>query len=112
MQRTHKKTRTSLKAGLFLSLLFLGSSRLTPTAIAQALGAFTPTGTMTRPRSGHTATLLMDSKVLITGGTGPSSQILSSALYDPATRGFTATGNMTTPRRFGHTATLLPDARF
>jgi hypothetical protein len=84
-------------------------------AAAQALGKFIPTGYMTTFRIGHTATLLMDGRVLITGGNIPGpggGQVLSSAeLYDPATRGFTATGNMTTPRRIGHTATLLPDGR-
>jgi hypothetical protein len=103
---------TSLFAYSLLTAFLFGP---TLEASAQTAGTFIPTGNMTVPRSGHTATLLMDSKVLITGGIVPGlggGQVLSSAeLYAPATRGFTATGNMTTARRAGHTATLLPDGR-
>src|SRR5216117_3649107 len=97
-----EKTRTSLKVTLlFLSLLL--AFVYTSSALAQAPGAFTPTGNMTTPRGGHSATLLLNGKVLITGGESASAE-----LYDPSTGTFAATGNMITARKF-HTATLLYD---
>ncbi len=59
-------------------------------------------------RSMHTATLLSDGTVLVTGGiAGPQTD--SAELYDPATGSWTAAG--TTASRSGHTATLLLDGR-
>jgi hypothetical protein len=64
---------------------------------------------MATARYGHTATLLSDGRVLVTGGWGSSSDILDSAeLFDPKTGTFGPTGSMTTAR-YGHTATLLSD---
>lgn len=105
------------KTRVVLPLLLLGLAGHTPVAISQSLGRFTATGNMTTARAGHTATLLRNGKVLITGGwsfgararTDPySPAIVTAELYDPSTGTFTPTGNMTTGRR-DHTATLLPD---
>jgi hypothetical protein len=71
-------------------------------------GAFTPTGTMTTARAWHSATLLADGKVLITGGAqGPA----SGELYDPATGTFAPSRNMDRLTRSWHVATLLADGR-
>ena len=61
--------------------------------------AFTSTGTMTTPRSFHTATLMNNQEVLISGG--------SADLYDSTTGTFAATGNANAAGGQGHTATLL-----
>lgn len=81
----------------------------TSVAHAQTSGTFIAVGNMTTPRTGHTATLLLNGKVLITGGS--KERPASAELFDPVTNTFTRTGNITTGRLFGHTATLLPDGR-
>jgi len=50
-----------------------------------ATGSFTAVGEMTRPRSGHMATLLRDGRVLVIGGAGDAD------LYDPVTSTFAPT---------------------
>jgi hypothetical protein len=60
-------------------------------------------------RARHTATLLSDGRVLVTGG-WDAGAFDSAELFDPATGAWTVTGTMKSPR-FWHTATLLPDGR-
>lgn len=75
-----------------------------------ATGEWTETGSMRSPRlSGHSATLLLDGRVLVAGGRSSADRPQSSAeLYDPSTGMWTATGSMTVARA-GQSATLLPD---
>jgi Tol biopolymer transport system component len=80
-------------------------------------GTWTATGKMARSHTLATATLLRNGKVLVAGGidnTKPPSTCCGGAataeLYNPSTGTWTATGNMTTPRR-DHTATLLPGGK-
>jgi hypothetical protein len=61
---------------------------------------------MTEERSGHTATLLPNGKVLIAGGSYDS----SAELYDPVAGIFTTTESMTVARQ-EHTATLLQNGK-
>jgi hypothetical protein len=80
---------------------------------AQAAGTFTTTGNMAVARSGHTATLLANGKVLIAGGEAApdyNTTLATAELYDPLAGTFKPTGNMTTARS-RHTATLLADGR-
>jgi hypothetical protein len=70
---------------------------------------FQPTGSLHQARSGHTATLLNDGRVLVVGG-GSGGLIAGAELYDPKTGTFSETGSLNTPRH-KHTAGLLPDGR-
>ena len=106
MNSIGKLLGTSLLPSVFLVLLF----SYTSTAAAQAPGTFTPTANMSTPRVNHTATLLLNGKVLITGGSNSNGLLASAELFDPVTGTFSAIGNMTTPH-FLHSATMLPDGR-
>jgi hypothetical protein len=102
-----------LSWGVKTDLILAWAAVHTAIALAQSPFPFIPTGSMSTPRVSHTATLLLNGKVLIAGGgfADDSKSVSASAeLYDPATGAFTPTGSMTTPRTL-HTATLLPDGR-
>ncbi len=70
-------------------------------------GTIRPAAAMLEARSGHTATLLPNGKVLITGGMRRNQDFYRSAeLYDPLAGKFERTGDMNEPR-VGHFAVLL-----
>jgi hypothetical protein len=74
-----------------------------------ASGTWTFTGALGTGRTGHTATLLPNGKVLIAGGALTSTNSLASAeLYDPVTGTWTVTGSMVGAQAW-RTATLLPN---
>ena len=73
-----------------------------------SMGAFLPGPDMSIARMDHTATLLVDGRVLIAGGTGPGSVVLDSAeIYDPTGQVFTPLPVTMTSPRSRHTATRL-----
>ena len=68
-------------------------------------------GDLGTARYGHTATLLNDGRVLVTGGRDLDQHVLGSTeLFSPVTREWSPTGNFNAGRE-GHTATLLQDGR-
>ena len=76
-----------------------------------ALGTWSPTAAMSTARYGHTATLLTDGRVLVSGGsTTAPARWRSAEIYDPALGTWSPTGSMSASRYY-HTATLLPDGR-
>jgi uncharacterized delta-60 repeat protein len=72
-------------------------------------GTFSLTGSMTEPRAQHTATLLLNGRVLIACGEDANGTPITSAeLFDPKTGSFSPTGSASAAR---NTANLLPDGR-
>jgi hypothetical protein len=102
-----------LVAGGFVDVPFTiagGNSTDTAELYDPASGTWTPTGSLTRVRRYHTATLLPSGKVLVAGGSGYPSGAgspESAELYDPASKTWTSTGNLAGGRE-NHSATLLP----
>ncbi|CAF1680423.1 unnamed protein product [Adineta ricciae] len=64
------------------------------------------TGNMSVARHVHTASILSNGKVLVTGGWTGSVSLNSAELYDPSTGNWTTTGTMSVARHV-HTASLL-----
>ena len=76
------------------------------------INGFVTTGSMGTARSFHTATLLGNGKVLVTGGFNTSgAPLASSELYDPASGTFSVTPNNMPNKAAGHTATLLGNGK-
>jgi hypothetical protein len=71
---------------------------------------FANTGAMLEARTGHTATLLANGKVLIACGDDGTMSLSTAELYDPATAKFTETGAINFPRD-RCTATSLPNGK-
>jgi hypothetical protein len=90
-----------------------GRSRVaaTPSPTPLTEPGWAMTGSMLQTRTGHTATLLDNGRVLVVGGTDVKGRALASAeLFDPASEKWTVTGTMNTARS-GHRAILLRDGK-
>ena len=70
-------------------------------------GTWRATGSLVTGRYGHTATRLLNGKILVAGGIGA---LTGAELYDPATGTWSATGSLTYGRS-NHTATLLNNGK-
>lgn len=104
-------SRLLLFTFLAISFAAAGAAFSTKLPVASPAGSIKAAATMLEPRSGHTATLLPNGKVLITGGMRRNQDFYRSAeLYDPATGKFQPTGDMA-ERRVGHIASLLPSGK-
>ena len=101
-----------ISIGLFVRSPSIGPPPVpdaTPTASETAAGAWTATSRMLDDHFAHTATLLSDGTVLVTGGGGDVSTDVAE-LYDPDTGSWATTGAMIAGRQL-FTATLLQDGR-
>lgn len=92
-----------------------GTSGPSPLAKYRFFGGWERTGETASARYGHTASLLADGRVLVTGGCNESKclavpPLKSAELYDPKAGSWASAGEMA-EARFAHTSTLLPDGR-
>jgi hypothetical protein len=89
----------------------VASTRSATATVAVVPSGFVPTSNMRAVRTGHSATLLADGRVLIVGGGDGSGVLASAELFDPGTGSFSSTkGNMNQARE-GHRAVLLPSGK-
>ncbi len=87
---------------LLLITAFAGVSTVTATAA----NSLTTTGSLNDRRGSHTATLLNNGKVLVTGGFVTGGGLSSCELYESTNGAWSFTGSLTNAR-YLHTATLL-----
>ncbi len=75
--------------------------------------ALLATGDLVQPRTGHSATRLLDGRVLFVGGADDvfGEPTNTAEVYDPVTGQFSAVGNLVHGPRALHRANLLPDGR-
>ena len=93
---------------LLISLLTCNSAESNKSALIEV--SLNP-ASMADARSGHTATLLSNGKVLITGGmNGNGTYFDSVEVFDPRSSTFSPAPRMSA-NRVGHTATPLPDGK-
>ena len=111
-------TRKNFRLALLLAPLLFSL----PVVSTVHAASFVTNAPMSSTRRAHTATLLLDGRVLVVGGGDNSGVYLGSAeLYDPATGTWLATGSMTditgyptnvpSNLRAFHTATLLANGK-
>jgi MBG domain/Bacterial Ig-like domain (group 2)/Abnormal spindle-like microcephaly-assoc'd, ASPM-SPD-2-Hydin/Kelch motif/Galactose oxidase, central domain len=116
---TSSNTTVASMSGSIATGLARGATTITATlgsifnGVTLNVAGFGPnTGSLSTGRWAHTATQLLNGKVLIVGGQVDAfTATFSAELYDPSTGLFTPTGSMVAAPREFHTATLLPNGK-
>jgi N-acetylneuraminic acid mutarotase len=101
-------TGVSLGSGM-ISAAIGSITGATPLAIVA--NVWSPTGGLSKGRSGHTGTLLPNGSVLVVGGCCIGETSASAELYDFAARTWSSTGRLDVLPFWGGTATLLPNGK-
>ena len=96
-------TAALLPDGSILTYCALGVAIFDPDT-----GNFTSISGLDGRRGGHTATMLLDGRILIVGGGNSEGLAKAAEIYDPTSNAFTEVGELHTERR-GHKAVLLQD---
>jgi len=111
MSGANTNHREAICSRLLVALFTIGLAASTAIPVLAGSGSFNNTGSMNVARINHTATLLPNGQVLVTGGSNNTDGYLDSAeLYDPTKGKWTLTGSMTVPRE-GHDAVLLQNGQ-
>jgi N-acetylneuraminic acid mutarotase len=109
------KVKIFLSIVMFLALVLAGMVNVPGSATYAAkpkprTNAWAKTGSMQADRYMHTATLLLNRKVLVAGGINNSQTTATAELYNPTTGKWSKTGSMSA-RRVNFTATLLHNGK-
>jgi hypothetical protein len=89
-------------------LLVAGGTTATPTGLGAVATAelyqpstaqWTATGALATARTNHSATRLLDGRVLVAGGDAGAGGLTTAELYDPGTGTWTTTGSLSTVRQ-------------
>jgi len=115
--RPERDNRGAMRRGAIASCVLVLVSLLgmvgirASTAQTGTSGVWSAAANLITGREEHTATLLQDGTVLVTGGTDGRDKALASAeRYNPKTNRWMSAGSMATTR-LDHTATLLPNGK-
>lgn len=86
--------------------LTCGGMNDTPVLFDPVRRSFTPTGPLGTPREFHTAAVLPDGRVLISGGRDDNGNVLGSEVFDPGNASFGTSAIQPTPRERHVSVTL------